>query len=160
MARFPRRTSRRPASRRGGIPFDAKEITEAVEEAATEILREDGLAILSNLVISTPVGNPSLWKSLPPPGYVGGHARRNWNVTVNTKFDGELPGVDAGGQATISRGEVQINLFDSDDNFLAIQNGVPYINRLNDGWSSQAPAMFVQQAITLALSGPGDRENI
>jgi hypothetical protein len=36
-------------------------------------------------------------------------------------------------------------------------NGVPYIRRLNDGWSAQAPAAFIQAAIIQAVAQRAQR---
>lgn len=36
-----------------------------------------------------------------------------------------------------------------------VVNDVPYIGRLNDGWSTQAPAGFIQIAVARAVDGVG-----
>ena len=38
-------------------------------------------------------------------------------------------------------------IYEKKDNVAYITNNVPYINKLNDGHSSQAPAHFVEAAI-------------
>ena len=104
----------------------------------------------------TPVGNPDLWKvnvgtgrvgnadrvrgdyDYVGQGYVGGHARRNWQVTISDPADNELDGVDADGLTTRLVGQAVIK---TAPQFSAIwiSNNVPYIERLEHGHSTQSP---------------------
>lgn len=150
MARIPRRRGKKTGGGKpGSIPYDAREIFKAIEKAVEDIVQEDAIAALATIIQATPVGDPRLWQNpnSAPPGYVGGHARASWNVTNGIISDEELPGVDAAGGQTTERGKGVIAKWTLAQSFIAIQNAAPYIDRLNNGHSTQAPAMFVEQAI-------------
>lgn len=149
-------------------PFDPVEIVESIENESNEDVRRSAFAILSAAVVGTPVGNPTLWQQpTPPPGYVGGHARRNWIVSLGSFADHQI-GVAgagegaAGGQAAISDGERVAEQFEAvTHRRLIIQNNVPYITRLNEGHSTQAPANFVETAVMVGRSvGRNDRKEL
>ncbi len=101
----------------------------------------------SNGVIeNTPVGNPDLWKDPPPPGYAGGRARGNWQSTRGASATGEVDRIDPSGAATAAAGQqVAAQIQAGEASY--ITNNVPYIERLNDGWSTQAPKGFVRAII-------------
>lgn len=136
-------------------PFDVDSIMADLQRDVSEDLAKIATRAVSAVVYATPVGNPSLWKSPAPPGYRPGHARRNWHCTIGRTSSSELPGLDPSGQTVILETGAVIREW-SKPTFkrqpLHIQNAVPYIERLNDGWSSQAPAGFVEKSV-LAANG-------
>lgn len=75
-----------------------------------------------------------------------GHARANWVPSVGDPFSSEVDG-DAASQA----GVAQVLGYQLGDGAAWISNNVPYILRLNDGWSAQQPAGFVERAIAETL---------
>jgi hypothetical protein len=91
-----------------------------------------------------------------PPGYVGGHFRRNWQVTIGGFSDFELEGEDGTGASTLATGKAVIDGFvlGGGGANLVIQNNVPYANRLAQGWSRQAKAGWVDRQIDAALPFP------
>jgi len=109
------------------------------------VVRRTALAVDRELVLETPVGNPSLWRNpdAAPDGYVGGRARSNWLASVGSAR------TEAGDQVTRSAGDsVQATLaaFNLNDTIF-ITNNLPYIKRLNEGHSTQAPAGFIDAII-------------
>jgi len=96
-----------------------------VEEEFDRFLRMLSLEILRRLVLKTPVDT--------------GRARGNWQVDEGQPPEGELATTDLNGSATIDRGSAQLQNL---PNFphVWIVNNVPYIERLEHGWSGQAPA--------------------
>jgi hypothetical protein len=140
--------------------FNVAEIMASLDREVAQELQDTADRTAGALVYATPVGNPSLWQSKAPASYVPGHARRNWHATIGSKSSSELPGVDASGQVALMeiRAAVKewVNRSGKHEKFY-IQNNVPYIERLNDGWSSQAPAGFVEKAI-LAANGVNTNE--
>lgn len=102
---------------------------------------------LRRLINKTPVGNPSLWQSPPPPGYVGGRARANWQVTIDAPALAPTDNIDANGAATKAAGEAVILGLKVPFRTIWLSNSVPYIEALNDGHSTQAPAAFFQATI-------------
>lgn len=145
--------------------FDPREITIQLERELLEDVGETALAIVRNLIFSSPVGNPDLWQfpDSAPPGYVGGHFRRNWLVSVGGFNETELEGTDPAGASTFAAASGQIRSFQAGRRIgpnLVIQNNAPYANRLAQGWSTQAPAGWVDEAINLALPIPGGRKDL
>jgi hypothetical protein len=108
------------------------------------------------IVQATPVGNNTRWKhnmiraqkGLPPlpKGYVGGHARKNWQVTIGSNTAVIKPGVDSTGQGALSEGYRIIG--DIRQPVVGyITNPLPYMQPLEEGHSKQAPAGMVRNAI-------------
>lgn len=105
----------------------------------------------SLMIQGTPVGNPGLWQSKPPPGYVGGRARSNWQSSVLIPKSGEPNGPNAskyagaGETETLNRQGIA-GLKPYSRSF--ISNNTPYILVLNDGvHSKQAPLMWMETAL-------------
>lgn len=106
------------------------------------------LDLLTKIVYRTPVGNPDLWKTkYPPAGYVGGRARANWQVSLdNEPPAGTVEQEDAAGGNTIAGGIAQISSA-RPGGVIWLYNNLPYIVRLEFGWSSQAPAGMVRLSV-------------
>ena len=112
--------------------------SELTSEISKEV-RKLGIRIDQGVVIGTPVDT--------------GRARGNWLVGIGTAPAGTRENLDKGGSATIQAaittiGGYPVNALPD----LWIVNNLPYIGRLNDGWSEQAPAKFVEAAIDRALA--------
>lgn len=142
-------------------PYNGPEIVRAIRGTIGGDLGKTAFAILKNVVFGSPVGNPTLWQNPggAPVGYVGGHFRRNWIVTIGGFSTGEIEGVDVAGATTVSSGKAVIDRYSKMKRNLGvnliIQNNVPYANRLAQGWSRQAAAGWVDAAIDAALIIPG-----
>jgi len=91
-------------------------------------------AILQTVVLATPVDT--------------GRARGNWQVGLGTPISSVKNAADKSGSGAISQGISRAASAKSKQN-IYISNNVPYINRLNDGYSAQAPAGFVEQAVAV-----------
>jgi len=149
------------ASRR----YNAREITVRLEAETFDDFGDTAFAILRNLILGSPVGNPTLWQfpDSAPDGYVGGHFRRNWQVSIGGFNTTELGGADAAGAATLASGKSRIDTFTRAGKpgvNLVIQNNVPYANRLAQGHSTQAGPGWVDRAIDAALGTPGGRKDL
>lgn len=141
--------------------FKVSEIMGSLDREVSEELHRTALRTAYALVQATPVGDPSLWKSKAPAAYQPGHARRNWHATIGAKSTQELPGFDTTGATAVQESAKVIAEWAKRGGMrseaLHIQNAVPYIERLNDGWSSQAPAGFVEKSV-LAANGVNSHE--
>ena len=126
--------------------FADNEVPEFVEMA----VRRVAFAIDRALVMSTPVGNPDLWKRPAPKGYVGGRARANWIPTLNTPSQVPSERKDKQGSATIALLAPVTQNYRLGDT-LWLSNSLPYIVRLNEGHSTQAPSGYVEMAIETGL---------
>ncbi len=118
------------------MPFDLKSFDQqlTVAEAQVQLLlltvtRKLALEILRRVVLRTPVRT--------------GRARGNWQVSIGNPKDGTLDKTDAEGGATIADGTLVINAYTGFKE-IWLANNLPYISRLEDGYSSQAPVGMVQ----------------
>lgn len=103
-----------------------------VEENADAGAVQTALAVDQAVVVATPVDT--------------GRARGNWQAQIGSPVREETNTTDKGGQATIDRNEGIIRSRRGTSE-IYISNNVPYIGRLNEGSSSQAPENFVQIAV-------------
>lgn len=135
------------AIKRSTFAVDVAKWAEKTSRNAQLLVRRIVLDIFSRVVLKTPVGNPTFWKSeKAPPGYVGGRLRGNWQPNVGAAASGELPWrsgaeVDEDVRSTVMgwSGEGPIHL----------TNNLPYAEAVEDGHSrTQAPAGMVK--VTLA----------
>ena len=139
-------------------PFNPNEIFKALEGELFEDVGETAFAILRNLIIRSPVGNPTRWQNpdAAPEGYVGGHFRRNWLVSVRAADSSTTEGAGASLAVPLAEGRAKIIQFKASRALrLFIQNNVPYANRLALGHSTVAEAGWVDEEIDAALTIPG-----
>ncbi|MEX0469912.1 hypothetical protein V6X73_09255 [Spiribacter sp. 390] len=109
-------------------------------EGIDNIAKKTVLKLSQKIVERTPVGNPDLWDSAPPPGYVGGRARNNWFPSF-----GEPSNESTEATADESVNRVLAILNQVPGNVFYLTNNLPYIRRLEyDGWSTQAPRGMVR----------------
>lgn len=80
-----------------------------------------------------------------------GHARANWQASIETEVFDELDDEDPGGQAAIAKARSVIEGRKTEQT-IHITNNVKYVPRLNEGSSAQAPAQFVQAAVNTAVN--------
>lgn len=120
--------------------FCKKEAPGILDNTVRKIVIEVG----NRLVMRSPVGDASLWQNpdLAPAGYVGGRFRANWQYGFSAAPSGDLADIDPSGMAAISR--IIAGTFSSKAvGQHHITNNLPYAQRLEDGYSSQAPAGMV-----------------
>ena len=108
----------------------------------------------ASLVEMSPVGKRELWavnidragRGLPPvpPGYVGGRFRANWQASINTPSSSQFDDIDPSGQVSIDRiRNVATTANSAAGQTFYIMNNLPYAQRLENGWSQQAPSGMV-----------------
>ena len=118
-----------------------------VETGANAVKRRVALIADRELVMETPVDT--------------GRARSNWVVSLQAPVlaprEPYAPGSRLGkgersnAEAAIAQGLVVISAARSEHSIF-ISNNVHYIGRLNEGWSAQAPAGFVEAAVMRAVN--------
>lgn len=96
----------------------------AVDDAVVAINSE----LTSNVIMKTPVKS--------------GRARANWTATIGDEASGTTDNVDKGGQTTIAKGMGIANK--SSGKVFYLTNNLAYINRLEYGYSGQAPSGMVR----------------
>jgi hypothetical protein len=112
-----------------------------LENVAEKVIKALTLEVTAELQESTPIDT--------------GWARANWvpkigepSTESRPKIEANLPSAQVEQQKGL--GEV-LSGFKLSRGLVSIANNVPYIKRLNEGSSKQAPAAFVQQAISRAV---------
>ncbi|AUS01429.1 neck protein [Vibrio phage 1.285.O._10N.286.55.C12] len=126
-----------------------------IENVTNETIIDVVLRTHTTLVSNPPSGTPIDF----------GWASSNWFISVGGPTTGNGGQLDADNPAAVGVREGQqassvarfVTGYDyTNGQTVHIGNNVPYINRLNNGWSDQAPAGFVddatQEAVTWANS--------
>lgn len=108
-----------------------------VESNCHEVAKRAALAVDQAVVLATPVDT--------------GRARANWRVSIGTPLLSATDDTDPSGQAAIDQGRRVIDGFPGGETQIYIANNLPYIGRLNEGYSSQAPANFVELSVDAGL---------
>lgn len=109
--------------------FAERDVPKAVADATAKI----ALQALRGVVLKTPVDT--------------GRARGNWNTSVGSPSPEIGDTTDKGGGATISGGATVI-LSARPFSTIWLSNNLPYIQRLEHGWSGQAPNGMVSVTVT------------
>lgn len=122
------------------------------EEQMADLLHSTALSALASIVRRSPVGNPDLWQSPAPKGYVGGQFRGNWFVSIGAPQPQVSPRTDKSGTASIGAGEAVIRSAPAYA-LITIHNSLPYATALEHGHSSQAPLGMVGLTLAEIQSG-------
>ena len=125
-----------------GFSRNMRRISRKLPFVVDKVVKQVALSVDQTLVLATPVDT--------------GKARSNWRVGVgnspSTQLEpfspGEKLGIGEGAnaRAAIEAGKATIETRKPGQT-IYINNNVPYIGKLNEGSSAQAPAMFVEQAV-------------
>lgn len=99
------------------------------------------------IVERTPVGNPTLWNYPAPANYEPGTLRASWRID----YDGVLrnaKGQFESASNVLSGGGLSFKIGRNNKKEAAISNNQPYAQRVEEGWSTQAPQGMMR--ITIA----------
>jgi len=118
-----------------------KQYAEKYNKRLEDVVTDFAVGVSSAIIQRTPVGNPSLWESKAPPGYVGGRARANWLPSIGQP---ETSAIDSTSDSTTRITAIKDKI---PGNVFYLTNNVPYIERLEYGWSKQAPKGMVRVSI-------------
>lgn len=123
-----------------------KVVGKRVEDNADRLTRKVALAVDAAVVIATPVDT--------------GRARSNWQVSLGEAASGTREAFSEGKdrstesantQAALEEGKAVISEYKGGTD-IHITNNLPYIGRLNEGWSAQAPSAFVEKAVLVGVA--------
>lgn len=121
-----------------------QEVSSQVEENSKRLVRRVAIAVHMAVVQDTPVKT--------------GRARANWRANIGSPAEGiyyyprpKPASPEGAAEEAISQGISEILGSTLDyGTAIHITNNLPYIRRLNDGYSKQAPAGFVERAVVEA----------
>jgi hypothetical protein len=111
---------------------------EKTKADANLVVRKVVVDVGASVVSMSPVGDAALWKDPPPPGYVGGRFRANWQLGEGAAPAGAFPDIDPTGAVSSARILASLPAVAAGKVFY-LTNNLPYAQRLEEGWSGQAP---------------------
>ena len=129
----------------GSFSLDLAAFAAKAPKRAKQVVDKATIDLLRNIVLRTPVGNPTLWKNPPPAGYVGGRLRGNWNTGIGSINTTEQRPAKSG-LAPIGRGRAKVATREPGAD-IYITNSLPYAIRVENGYSTQAPAGMVRVTV-------------
>jgi hypothetical protein len=118
----------------GEFGFAVSRFASQTKEKETLVIRKIAIGVFKGLILGTPVRT--------------GRARGNWQASTETPKDGTLDREDKSGSLAVAemvRSTSHWIPVDARPAYLT--NNLPYIQRLNEGWSKQAPAHFIEQVV-------------
>lgn len=131
-----------------------KAVARNVEANSTLLTRKVALAVDATVVLATPVDT--------------GRARSNWQASLGAPASGVLPAYQEGKEGSTSGPNAQAAIDQAASvvqehqpgQEIHITNNLPYIARLNDGYSAQSPAGFVEAAIQVGVDAVRNRASL
>lgn len=113
-----------------------RDIGRQVESNSVEVMKTVALVVDQAVVSATPVDT--------------GRAKTNWIAELNHPSSQITNIADPSGSTALSQARTTIASV-RQGSTIHITNNLPYIQRLNDGYSAQAPAGFVEQSIQIGV---------
>jgi hypothetical protein len=118
----------------GEFSFAVSRFASQAKEKEKLVIRKIAIECFRRIILGTPVDT--------------GRARGNWQASTGSMAGGTVEKLDTTGSATIAAMISEVSGWTPKDDLPAfITNNLPYIQRLNEGWSKQAPAHFVEQVV-------------
>jgi hypothetical protein len=116
---------------------DIRKFVQHANGNADKVVREVVFGVGTSLDYRSPVGDASYWQSPPPPGYVGGHFRSNWQLGIGSCPVGIVEGTDFMGSFARETAKIPQK---AAGQVYYWGNNLPYGPAIEDGWSwHQAP---------------------
>ena len=125
-----------------GFAEDMQKWCDKTGHKMDDTIKSTCLELTRMVMERTPVGDPTYWQSPAPPGYVGGRARNNWMPAINQVDTSTTPVPDRAASAQRAMSAIS----DAPGNIYFLTNNLPYIRRLEYGYSKQAPGGMVRLA--------------
>ena len=114
----------------------ALDLSKAIEKAkdkAELATRKITLELFSNVILKSPVDT--------------GRFRANWNCSIGSPDRSTSEETDKSGSAAIGRVRSEVTKYTLDGRSIYLANSLPYAERLENGWSDQAPQGMVRLSI-------------
>lgn len=105
-----------------------------VPELAVQVTNKACIDLFSKVVMDTPVDT--------------GRARGNWQISIGNAVGSELNTEDKDGSSTIGKATSEL-LGDKTTAPIFIQNNLPYIKKLEYGYSKKSPRGMLRKNLTL-----------
>lgn len=123
----------------GTFAVDLQKIAEKYQRRADQVVGDVVAQAAQQLDLRSPVGDASYWQSPAPKGYVGGQFRGSWSLGVGARPAPTVRVAPGGVLGEIVAGIPE----DAAGKVFYLVNPLPYAQRIEDGWSRQAPQGLV-----------------
>lgn len=114
----------------------ALDLSKAIEKAkdnAELAVRKITIELFSNVILKSPVDT--------------GRFRANWNCSIGSPDKSTSEATDKEGAGSIGRVRSEVTKYTLDGRSIYLANSLPYAERLENGWSNQAPQGMVRLSI-------------
>ena len=125
---------------------DVNRFAQDANRSVERTIRGAELRLFTAVIMDTPVGNPDLWQSPAPEGYVGGRLRGNWQTSTAAPATGTSEEPDPSGAETLSAVQAFISALQGGQ-VTFLSNNLPYAVPVEYGHSTQAPEGMVRKNI-------------
>jgi hypothetical protein len=112
----------------GSFEDDLRNFERGTVRKLNVVPRKVALEIFRRVIFKTPVDK--------------GGARANWQPSIGTPATGTLEATDKDGNATLAKAQAVLASANAGD-IIYLSNNLPYIQRLEEGYSQRAPAGMV-----------------
>jgi len=121
----------------GSFSIDLEQFAGKAVKNADQVTRKIALGVFRGVELKTPVKT--------------GRARGNWQVTTGSPASGTVDATDPSGGRVLGEIASKCTAWDPKTGAIYLTNNLPYIERLENGSSTQAPSGMV--AVTIAEFG-------
>lgn len=115
-------------------------------DASAKIINSTLLQMYKKIIDRTPVGDPSLWKWPAHSDYQPGTLKESWQLSFNGQ-QRNLKGQFSSASQTIENGGLTLKVGSRETVSATISNPQPYAQRVETGWSTQAPSGMMRVTI-------------
>lgn len=112
---------------------DMRRAEKKIEETLEKSIRGAAIEIFGEIIRLTPVDT--------------GRLRLNWQAQLNSPDNTIVEGEDGSKGAAIANMVNEVSKYTLDDESIWFTNNLPYAERVEDGWSQQAPSGMVKVTI-------------
>lgn len=123
-----------------------KEDQQIALNTSAKVLNSTVSDLYKKIVERTPVGNPSLWNWPAPRDYNPGTLKESWNISFNN-VQRNVAGQFASTAQILGNNGLSFKLGDKGQQVVVISNPQPYAQRVETGWSTQAPQGMMRVSI-------------
>ena len=113
--------------------LDLNKAIEKAKDKAELVTRKITLELFSNVILKSPVDT--------------GRFRANWNCSIGSVDKSTSAETDKEGAGSIGRVRAEVTKYTLDGRSIYLANSLPYAERLENGWSDQAPQGMVRLSI-------------
>lgn len=116
-------------------------------DASAKTINNTLLQMYKKIVERTPVGDPSLWNWPAHKDYHPGTLRKSWTISFNG-VQRNVTGQFASSAQVLGNNGLSFKIGNGKTQVAVISNPMPYAQRVETGWSTQAPQGMMR--ITIA----------